>query len=52
MRQETGVGWRILTLPPKRTIQSFITAASERSCQHIENETVANEGEVGVGEGG
>ena len=36
-----------MTLPPKRTIESFITAASERRCQHVENETAANEGEVG-----
>ena len=34
-------------MPPKRTIASFITAASEPGCQHIENETAANEGEVG-----
>ena len=34
-------------MTPKTTIESFITAASERSCQHIENETAANEGEVG-----
>ena len=36
-----------MTMPPKRTIESFITAASERRCQHVENETAANEGEVG-----
>ena len=34
-------------MPPKRTIESFITAASERRCQHIESETAANEGKVG-----
>ena len=39
---------RTVTMPPKRTIESFITAASERSCQHIENETAANEGKIGV----
>ena len=32
-------------------MESFITAASERSCQHIENETAANEGEIGGGDG-
>ena len=32
-----------MTMPPKRTIESFITVASERSCQHIKNETAANE---------
>ena len=35
-----------LTMPSKRAIESFITAASGRSCQHIENETAANEEEV------
>ena len=38
-------------MPPKRTMESFFTAASKRNCQHIENETAANEGEVGRGEG-
>ena len=38
-------------MPPKRTIQSFFTASSKRSCQHIGNETAADEGEVvGAGE--
>ena len=26
-------------MPPKRTIESFFTASSKRSYQHIENET-------------
>ena len=34
-------------MPPKRTIKSFFTASSKRSCQHIENETAADDGEVG-----
>ena len=33
-------------MPPKRTIESFFKAASKRRCQHIENETEVNEGEV------
>ena len=36
-------------MPPMRTLESFFTAASKRSCQHIENKTAANEGEVGGG---
>ena len=39
----------LVTMPPKRIIKSFFTATSKRSCQHIENETSANEGEVGGG---
>ena len=31
----------------KDTVESFFTASSKRSCQHIENETAANEGEGG-----
>ena len=34
-------------MPPKITIKSFFTASSKRSCQHIENETAADDGEVG-----
>ena len=41
-----GRGFTSNKLPPKRTIESFITAASERGCQHIESETAANEGGV------
>ena len=41
----------IETMPLKRIIESFITAKSERSCQHIGNETAANEGEGGGGGG-
>ena len=41
----------LVTMPPKRTIESFFTASSNRSCQHIDNETAANEGEVGGGGG-
>ena len=37
----------LVTMPPKRTMESFFTAASKRSCQHIENKTAANEVEVG-----
>ena len=33
-------------MPPKRTMELFFTAASKRCCQHIENETAGNEGEV------
>ena len=33
-------------MPSKRTIESFFTASSKRSCQHIENETAADEREV------
>ena len=40
----------LVTTPPKRTMKSFFTAASKRSCQHIENETAANEGKVGGGD--
>ena len=32
----------LVTMPPKRTMESFFTAASERGCQHIENETAVN----------
>ena len=39
-------------MPLKRTIESSFTAASKRSWQHIENETVANKGEVGRTGGG
>ena len=38
-----------VTVSPKRTTESFFTASSKRSCQHIENETAADEGEVGWG---
>ena len=31
------------TMPPKGTIKSFFTASEKRSCQHIENETAADE---------
>ena len=31
-------------------MESFFKAASKRSGQHIENETAANEGELGVGD--
>ena len=37
----------LVTMPSKRTVESFITGVSKRSCQRIENETAANEGEVG-----
>lgn len=37
-------------MPPKRTIESFFMASAKRACQHNENETVVDEGEVeGVG---
>ena len=36
-------------MPPKRTIELFFTASSKRSCRHIENDTAADEGEVGGG---
>ena len=39
----------LVTMPPKRTIKSFFKTASKRTCQHIENETAVNEGEVGGG---
>ena len=39
----------LVTMPSKRTMASFFTAASKRSRQHIENKTAANEGEVGGG---
>ena len=38
-----------VTMPPKRTTECFLSAPPERSCQHIEIETAANEGEVGGG---
>ena len=38
-----------VTVPPKRTTVAFFTVASKQSCQNIENETTANEGEVGAG---
>ena len=37
----------LVTMSPKRTMESFFTAASKEAAQHIENETAANEGEVG-----
>ena len=40
----------MVTTPPKRTMEFFFTAASKRSCQHIENEIAVNEGEVGGGD--
>ena len=36
----------LVTISPKRTTESFLTASSKRSCQHIENETAADEGNV------
>ena len=40
------------TMPPKITIESFFTASSKRSCQHIENEPAADVGEVEGRRGG
>ena len=40
----------LVTMPPTRVIKSFFTASSKRSCQHVENETPADEGEVGEGD--
>lgn len=34
-------------MPPKRIIESFFMASTKRACQHNENETVVDEGEVG-----
>ena len=34
-------------MPRKRTIEAFFTAASKRTCEHVENGTAANEGEIG-----
>ena len=39
----------LVITPPNRTMESFSIAASKQSCQHIENETAANEGEVREG---
>ena len=37
----------LVTIPPKRSIESFFTNSSKGSCQYIENhETAADEGEV------
>lgn len=39
----------LVTMPPKRTIDSFFTASSRRRCQQIQNETAADDGKVGGG---
>ena len=38
-------------MPPKRIIESFFTASTKRNCQHVANETAADEREVGGGGG-
>ena len=42
-----GRGFTSNKLPPKRTIESFFMASTKQACQHNENETVVDEGEVG-----
>ena len=40
----------LVTKPPKRTMESFFTALSKRSYQHIENETAERmKGKLGRG---
>ena len=36
-----------VTMPPKRTFESFFMASTKPACQHNENETAVDEGEVG-----
>ena len=49
---QLSVAVSLVTMPPERTIESFFTASTKRTCQHIENETTADEGEVWEGGGG
>ena len=41
--------WLLITMPPKRTTESFSKASSQRSCQRIEKEAAADEGKAKEG---
>ena len=44
---QLSAGFSLVTMLPRRSIESSLMASSMRSGRHIENGTVANKGEVG-----